>query len=153
LAEVLLEAGYRVTGIDISDAMLDQARARLARFGTSFACKLADARELSPPEKPFAAAVCARVLMHFPLEQQVEFLRGVVRQCNGPVVFSHSYDSRYQRARRRLKKLLRHREPVAVPLNEAAIGRLLESSGLRELRRIWLAPLVSEAFYLVATRR
>lgn len=153
LAEALLARGYRVTGIDISQAMLDQATRKLARFGDSFASRLGDATALPPPERPFAAVVCARVLMHFPLDQQITFLRGVAEQTDGPVVFNQSYDSGYHRARRRLKRLLNQGEPAAFPLSEAAIARLLKESGLRELRRIWVAPLVSEAFYLAAVRR
>jgi ubiquinone/menaquinone biosynthesis C-methylase UbiE len=153
LAEALLGAGYRVTGIDISQAMLDQAKRKLVRFGLAFTCKLGDAMALPPPERPFAAALCARVLMHFPLDQQIEFLRGVARQTNGLIVFNQSYDSRYQRFRRRVKRFLKYPKPVAFPLGEAELGRLLEGVGLRELRRIRLAPLVSEAFFLIATKR
>src|SRR6476659_6781780 len=37
LAEVALERGHRVMGIDVSDAMLSVARRRLERFGDRFA--------------------------------------------------------------------------------------------------------------------
>lgn len=152
LAEALLSAGFRVTGIDVSQAMLDEAAQKLARFGTRFSCKLGDAMQLPVPERPFAAVVCARILMHLSLDQQIEFLRGVARQTTGPIVFNQSYDSRYHRARRGLKALLRHRPPVAHPLAKADIERLLEGAGLREVRRLWLAPAVSEAFFLIAMR-
>jgi SAM-dependent methyltransferase len=153
LAEALLTGGYRVTGIDISPAMLNQATRRLARFGDRFACKVGDAADLGRPERLFDAAVCARILMHFPLDQQIEFLRSVTLQTNGLIIFNQSYNSGYQRARRRLKKLLRHPEPTAFPLGEIDIGRLLEGAGLRELRRVWVAPGVSEAFFLVSKRK
>ena len=88
--------------------------------------------------------------MHFPLDQQIEFLRGVARQTKGIVVFNQSYNSDYQRARRWVKSRLWHSVPVAHPLAEADLERLLKGARLREVRRLWLAPLVSEAFILVA---
>lgn len=152
LAEALLAAGYGVTGIDISRAMLNQAVARLARFGDRFSCKVGDAGQLGQPERPFDAAVCARILMHFPLDQQIEFLRSVSHQTNGLVVFNQSYNSRYQRIRRQFKRLLRNAEPIAFPLSEADLDRLLNGAGLREVRRVWVAPGISEAFFLVAKK-
>lgn len=152
LAEALLKAGYRVTGTDISQAMLDQAALKLASFGSRFLCKIGDATHLIPPEEPFAAALCARVLMHFPLDQQIEFLRGVSTQTNKFVIFNQSYNSTYQRIRRRIKRLLRHRVPVAHPLTERELQRLLKEAGLQELRRVWVAPLISEAFFVVAVK-
>lgn len=150
LAAALLAAGYRVTGIDISPAMLRQAARRLAAFGERFTSRVGDAVDLDPPTQPFAAALCARILMHFPLDQQIAFLRGVARQTDGLIVFNQSYASRYQHVRRRLKRLLRHPEPAGFPLSEADIRRLLDGAGLRERRRHWVAPGVSEAFFLVA---
>ena len=153
LAEALLNADYRVTGIDVSQAMLDQATRKLAAFGDRFTCRLGDAMQLAPPDRPFAAALCARVLMHFPLDQQIEFLRGVARQTGGLVVFNQSYDSPYQRLRRRVKRLLRQADPASFPLAEGDIDRLLRGAGLREIRRHWVAPAISEAFFLVAAKQ
>lgn len=152
LAAALLAADHRVTGIDISPAMLRQATQRLASFGERFTTRVGDAVDLARPTQPFAAALCARVLMHFPLDEQIAFLRGVARQTDGPIVFNQSYASRYQRARRRLKRLLGHPDPVAFPLSEADIGGLLAGAGLRERRRHWVAPGISEAFFLVAEK-
>jgi ubiquinone/menaquinone biosynthesis C-methylase UbiE len=152
LAEALLEAGYRVTGVDISQAMLDQAKRKLARFGERFSGRLGDAVRIPPPETPFAAVVCARVLMHYPLDQQIEILRNLARQTDGRIIFNQSYDSPYLRLRRRLKRFLRHQTPVHFPLKEIQIERLLNASELREVNRFWTAPAISEGFFLVATR-
>jgi ubiquinone/menaquinone biosynthesis C-methylase UbiE len=153
LAQAMLGAGHHVTGIDISQAMLDEAVKKLAPFGTRFTTKLGDAMRLPSPEQPFGAAVCARILMHLPLDQQIEFLRGVARQTRGVVVFNQSYNSGYQRTRRRIKRLLGHPASVAYPLSETDIERLLNGAQLREIRRLWVAPPVSEAFILVAVKK
>lgn len=63
VAEALLSAGHRVTGVDLSAEMVARARARCARFGerASFAQRRLD--EL-PPSAPFDAAVSRFVLHH-----------------------------------------------------------------------------------------
>jgi SAM-dependent methyltransferase len=153
LAEVLLEAGYRVTGLDISQAMLDEAQRKLGRFGARFKCRTADATRLQRPEQPFAAVICMRVLMHLPLPQQIEFLRSVSSQTDGPIIFNQSYDSGYQRARRNLKRMLGHQPPARFPITEGDLGQLLRQSGLREARRFWTARGISEGVFLVTEKQ
>jgi ubiquinone/menaquinone biosynthesis C-methylase UbiE len=153
LAEILLELGLRVTGMDISPAMLAVARRRLARFGDRFDTVVANARELERPDQPYDAVLCARVLMHFPLRQQIEFLSHVARLTDGPVVINQSYSSPYQALRRRVKRVLRHQTSTNHPVTENEIAQLLDGSGLRELRRHRILPPISEAIFLVATGR
>jgi 2-polyprenyl-3-methyl-5-hydroxy-6-metoxy-1,4-benzoquinol methylase len=150
LAEPLLESGYDVHGIDIAAPMLAIAKRRLARFGGRFTAEAVDVRTIDSPTPPFDGVLCARVLMHFVLEDQVEFLRGVVRLTRGLVIINHSLDSRYQRVRRTAKRVLRHQTPARHPVDDPAIQYLLAEAGLRELQRYRLNPLVSEAVYIAA---
>lgn len=150
LAEPLLESGYRVHGMDISAQMLDVASQRLARFGDSFSAEVADAKRLDPAHRKFDAVLCARVLMHFELAEQIEFLRGVATLTSGIVVINHSYSSPYQRFRRSVKRFLGHQAPARFPVTDSEIRALLSGAGLREVRRYRLNPMVSEAVYIVA---
>jgi len=152
LAETLLAAGHRVVGIDISPAMLRVAGDKLARFGDRFEGREGDVLALGD-DRSFDAALCARVLMHFPLEEQIAFLRRVAALSRGPVVFTHSLDTPYQRARRRAKRWLRHQRPVAFPVAEAQLAELLAGAGLREMRRHRPFAPVSEAVIVLAARR
>lgn len=152
LAEPLLTAGYRVHGLDISDEMLEVARQRLRRFGDRFGTEVADVKATRPEEPRYDAALCARVLMHFPLEQQIEFLGGVASLSRSMVVINHSLDSGYQRFRRRVKHWLGHQESASYPITDADIKVLLQRSGLREVGRHRLVSLISEAVYIVAER-
>ncbi len=152
LAEPLLAAGYRVHGMDISQQMLDVAARRLARFGEAFTTSVADAKTLARPAEPFDGVLCARVLMHFDLDEQIEFLRGVARLTDGIVVINHSFSSPYQRLRRRVKKMLGHQASARRPVTEAEIGRLLRESGLVEVGRSRMNRAISEAVYVVARR-
>ncbi len=152
LAEVLLANGYRVHGIDISEAMLLVAEQRLHRYQAGFTREVADVKRRPPGGPAYDAALCARVLMHFPLDQQVEFLTGVATLSRSIVVINHSLDSPYQRFRRRMKRLLSRQEPVRFPISDASIQHLLERAGLREMKRHRLFPLISEAVYIVAEK-
>lgn len=149
LAEPLLAAGYRVHGMDISPQMLDVARQRLLPFGDRFTTEVADVRALDRTHQQYDAALCARVLMHFPLEEQIEFLRGVAKITSGRIVISHSLNSPYQRLRRGVKAALRHPAPARHPVTVAEIDQFLSAAGLRQVRHYRLNPFISEAIYVV----
>ena len=151
LAETLLEDGYRVVGVDISAAMLEVARRKLQRFESRFSTHVGDVRDLARSEAgKYDVALCARVLMHFPLEEQIEFLRCVAVLAKGTIVFSQSLSTPYQRTRRRVKKALGNAPPAVYPITEAQLKVLLKGSGLREVRRHRLCPPISEAILVVA---
>jgi 2-polyprenyl-3-methyl-5-hydroxy-6-metoxy-1,4-benzoquinol methylase len=151
LAETLLEDGFRVVGVDISPAMLDVAQRKLKRFEGRFDRKVADVRELANVERgTYDVALCARVLMHFPLEQQITFLRSVATLARGTVVFSQSLSTPYQRMRRRAKDLIGNPPPARYPITEAELAELLRGAGLRETGRTRVSRLVSEGMFVVA---
>ena len=151
LAEVLLDDGFSVTGVDISQPMLEVARRKLAHHGARFEPRVADVRELANKEPKFyEAALCARVLMHFPLQEQVQFLGSVTRLTRKRVVFNQSLSTPYQRLRRGMKRLLGNQPPAGYPISEAQLAELLAGAGLREIGRLRPMALVSEAIYVVA---
>jgi 2-polyprenyl-3-methyl-5-hydroxy-6-metoxy-1,4-benzoquinol methylase len=152
LAETLLESGLRVHGADISDEMLAVARERLAHFGDRFTTEVTDALKQIGGEPQYEATLCARVLMHFPLETQIEFMRGVASMTRHRVVINHSLNSPYQRFRRWIKKLLHHQRPARHPITNSEIKRLLSEAGLVEVGRHRINSLVSEAVYIVAEK-
>lgn len=152
LAEMLLADGYRVHGIDISEAMLLVAQQRLRAYQSAFTIEVSDVKKLPLGESTYDAALCARVLMHFALDEQVAFLAGVASLSRSTVVINHSLDSAYQRFRRRVKGLLSRQEPARFPTSDANIKVLLERAGLREVKRYRLFPPISEAVYIVAEK-
>lgn len=152
LARALLEAGYTVVGADISAEMLEVANERLQQYQARFSTQVMDAFSLTGQEQQYQATLCARVLMHFPLETQIEFMQGVARISSKRVVINHSLNSPYQRLRRRIKKLLGHQESAAYPITNDEIKRLLAESGFAEVRRTRINRLISEAVYIVAEK-
>lgn len=152
LAETLLNAGYKVHGMDISAEMLEVAKKRLKFADSRFTTEVADAKKTDGEHASYDAALCARVLMHFPLAGQIEFLKGVARLSESVVVINHSLDSGYHRLRRRFKGVLGHQPSANFPITNRDIKSLLQASGLRETKRYRLLSPISEAVYLVAEK-
>ncbi len=152
LADPLLAAGYHVHGLDISAAMLDVARDRLAKYGERFTCEVEDVTQLHTRRRKYDGVLCARILMHFPLDKQIEFLSGAAKLSQSIVVINQSLNSPYQRFRRHVKHWLGNQESAGYPISDAEMRTLLERSGLREIARFRQLRLISEAIYIVATR-
>lgn len=71
VARDLVSAGYRVTGVDISDVQVERARGLVP--GAEFL--RADATELDFPDESFDAVVSLYALIHMPLDRQPGLLR------------------------------------------------------------------------------
>jgi ubiquinone/menaquinone biosynthesis C-methylase UbiE len=153
LAEPLLQAGYSVIGVDISASMLEQAGRRLARFESRFSSLVCDVHEMPARPERFGAALCARVLMHFPLDGQIAFLKAVATVTQGSVVFTQSLSTPYQRFRRWIKRLIGNPPSASYPITESQLRRLLDGAGLVEARRIRPMPLLTEEIIVVARHR
>lgn len=151
IAEVLLDMGFQVEGVDISQPMLYVAQRKLARFGDRFKPVVADVRDYGRSmQKQFDIALCARVLMHFPLAEQIEFLRSVAMLARKGVVLTQSLSTPYHRSRRRLKRVIGNPPSATYPITNAELGTLLEGAGLRESRRLRPSRLVTEEIIVVA---
>lgn len=152
LAEALLRAGFKVHGADISPQMLAVSNERLSHYGERFSTEEMDAFTLKGIEKKFEATLCARVLMHFPFDMQIEFLRGIASVTTKRIVINHSLCSPYQRFRRRFKKLLGHQRSANHPISDSQIKHMLAAVGFVEVRRKRINSFISEAIYIVAER-
>lgn len=147
LAETVLEMGHRVIGVDISPEMLEVAKRKLKRFGKKYQTINSDIHNLDLEKESFDAVLCARVLMHFPFDEQISFLSAVSSYSKELVIFNQSVISDYHRMRRNVKSLLGNQAPASFPLTKSEIDKLIESSSLTEIRRCHVLPLVSEAVF------
>lgn len=152
LAETLLHFGYTVHGMDISAEMLEVAKRRLEDADVRFRIEVADAKHVMENHPTSDGALCARFLMHFPLPEQIMFLKGVVALSKSVVVINHCLDSPHQRLRRRLKKMLGHRPSARFPVTNRDMATLLRKAGLHETKRYRLWSPISEAVYIVAEK-
>jgi ubiquinone/menaquinone biosynthesis C-methylase UbiE len=84
----LAQAGARVTGVDLSEEMLDLARRKAAGSGLSLDLRVGDVRALPFADASFDLAVCALALCHLPdLNPAAQELARVLRP-GGRVVVS-----------------------------------------------------------------
>jgi 2-polyprenyl-3-methyl-5-hydroxy-6-metoxy-1,4-benzoquinol methylase len=149
----LLEDGYRVVGADISPAMLNVAKQKLKEFGDQFTTEVIDAHNLSQLGIVFQGAVCARIFVHMPFEEQVAFLKAVADNTDGPIIITHSINTPWMRLRRSIKRLLGHHgTPARYTVTNTDLRRLLTEAGLREKERFSPIPLISEAVMVVAEK-
>jgi 2-polyprenyl-3-methyl-5-hydroxy-6-metoxy-1,4-benzoquinol methylase len=131
--------------------MLEVAQRKLARFGARFEARVADVTELARQQpKHYQVALCARVLMHFPLAEQVKFLKAIAELTVGPVILTQSLNTFYQRFRRGFKRCIGNQQSAAYPITNQQLHELLLQAGLREKRRIRPFALISEEIIVVA---
>ena len=152
LAEAILELGLKVHGADVSSEMLEVAKNKLKSFGNRFDTEILNAFKMTKHNPQYEEAICTRVLMNFPLNEQIVFLRGVTSVVRKRIVINHSLNSPYQRFRRSIKKLLGHPKSVNFPINNTEIKQLLSDVGFVEIKRIRMNALISEAIYIIAER-
>lgn len=154
IAEALLEAGFaRVHGVDIAPAMLAVASRKLARFGERYTTEVGDVFDLAKTRRDeYELGLVARVLMHFPLPQQIEFLRSAATLVRRRVVFTQSLDTPYHRARREVKRWFGHDGPAAYPITPAQLRELVAGAGLKLVRTYRPMPLITEEVIVVADR-
>jgi len=63
---LLARKGYRCTGAEIADAMIDIARSETGKVGLSCHVEKADIEDMVYPDRHFGAAICFRLFHHFP---------------------------------------------------------------------------------------
>ena len=83
-------AGVRLTGIDISPAMLDVARQRARELGIEADLRTGDAQALDFPDASFDTMVCTLAMCTVPDERQaIREARRVLRPGGAFVLFEH----------------------------------------------------------------
>lgn len=151
LAEVLLESGFTVHGIDIASAMLDVARARLGHFGDRFTAEVSDIGATTAGRRRFHAVLSARFLMHFPLAEQAAMIAAMAAMADARLILTQGITTPFQRLRRAVKRRLGlFQNPAAFPVTNAEMAAMLEAAGWREIRRHRVLPVLSEATVIVA---
>jgi ubiquinone/menaquinone biosynthesis C-methylase UbiE len=119
--EHLHAQGLRVSGADLSEPMLELARANLGRRGWTGALERQDLQQLRYPERAFEAVLCFRVFHHFPDPQTrrlvvSELCRVAARNVLLSYFSPHSFTSRLSGMRVALGLATPKRYPT--PLSE-----------------------------------
>jgi len=143
-ALLLARGGARVTAVDASEQMLDEARRRAANDGVQIVFKRGDVHALDFADQSFDAAVCLRVLMHTPDWRKA--MAELCRVARRLVIFDYpaarSTAALQSAARRALNAVGGHTEAYRV-FTDAAIRRELQRSGfaVRSVHRQFVLPI------------
>jgi len=120
LALLLAKKGYRVTGADLSEAMLAIARENIQKAGLSVAVEREDLENLSYGDRSFDAVICFRLFHHFPTREiRTRVVRELCRVANRFVILSFFSPYSFTSAKRRLRatlglgKLHHHQTPLS----------------------------------------
>ncbi len=149
VSELMLEWGFRITGMDVSQEMLGVSRRRLSEWNGSVSLCRGDLNALPFPDRSFDVAMCIRCLPHFPPGDRRQMLRELARVSRRWVLISLSVSNRWHRARRAFKRWLRNPAPTRHPVTPQAIRDDLTFAGLRAVKRCWTFPLLSEELLLL----
>jgi ubiquinone/menaquinone biosynthesis C-methylase UbiE len=158
LTRLLVDQGFRVTGADVSEAMLAQARdnhatGRLSASNTFPHVKFEhrDIMQTGYQDGCFDAVICNRLFHHFTEHAtRLRALRELRRISRGPVIISFfnsfALDAAYRRLKNiLLKRVLHDRIPIAFKTFHAEI----RSAGFRVEKKIAVRWGISPHWYVV----
>jgi ubiquinone/menaquinone biosynthesis C-methylase UbiE len=152
LSDLLVRRGWKTIACDVSGEMLAVARKRSVQLGHSISFFRTDCLQMGVGEGAVSAVFSIRFLVHIAPEERVKMLREFRRVTERWVVMSMSLSTPWHRFRRRLKGWLGHPKPVRFPVTSRALGEELRLAGLREVRRVWTFPILSEQVLVVCER-
>ncbi len=152
LMPLFLEHGFRVIGADISAEMIAVARRRMARWNGRVQFSRMDFLQIPLSDGCVAATFSIRFLPHLPPTERLQMLCEFCRVSRRWVVISLSLSTPWHRLRRRIKARLGCWKPVRHPVTRGGIAEELHKAGLREVRRLWTFPVLSEQILIVCEK-
>jgi ubiquinone/menaquinone biosynthesis C-methylase UbiE len=145
----ILAAGYGLVSADLSEPMLRAAREAAHGAEAFRGAVRCDAERLPFADGSFDLVLSVRFLFHVPPELRVGILREFARVSRRFVVVDvrHKY-CWFTHTKRFRAWMLRRRAP-SPRASLAEIDRDVAAAGLRLVKRVWLAPGLSEKMLLV----
>ncbi len=106
ITELLLEAGHRVLGGDISPQMIQAAQCKCAKYADQIKFKRLDLDQLDLPDSSYDLVSCIRLFHHLDSPSRTAVLSTLARATRRYVLINVSFSSPYYRLRRRFKRWL-----------------------------------------------
>lgn len=145
----LAQQGYRVTGMDISRAMVSRAEEKIRRFQleSKFRLVVGDAETLPYSDAGFAACVSLRLFGHTPPPVRQKIIGELKRVSRQFLILGYYH-------RRTLQNLLRRqvrkkRGVMWHPVTSQEVQNELALAGLREIQTFYLAEGLSETMVVI----
>ena len=159
LTRLLMDHGFRVTAADVSEAMVNNARANIAASRSPAEgdvphvdFEVRDVMQTGYGDDQFDAVVCNRLFHHFTESgTRLRALRELRRICRGPVVLSFFNSFALDAAYRRLVNKARGRTPRdRIPIPYTVFHGELLTAGFRVQQTIAVRWGISPHWYVVA---
>ncbi len=152
LSDLLLRRGWQTFACDISAEMLGVARRRNGGQPGRIRFSRMDCADMALASQSVSAVFSIRFLVHIAPGERIKMLREFRRVTDRWVVISMSLSTPWHRVRRRIKSWLGHQRAIRYPVTSSALAEELREGGLREIRRIWTFPILSEEVFVVCER-
>jgi SAM-dependent methyltransferase len=149
IAELLRREGFTVIGCDISRAMMNVARPRLASLGYPLPLVETTVEHLPYRTGSFDAVACIGLLMHLDGDIRRRVLRELARISRGRVIVQYGCAGALLRVHARMTGRMVGDVKFAVSTGEMADD--LARTGLRERARFWALRPVSSSVILRLT--
>jgi SAM-dependent methyltransferase len=162
LTRLLVERGYRVTGADVSEAMLARARENYQSYRREHGAQAPDvqfgvrdvlATGFNTDE--FDGLTCIRLFHHFSeAETRRKGLRELARICRGPIIVTFLNSFALDRVSSWLKARIRGRKPASQrPISLPTFAADIEAAGLKIDKKLAAHWGISSRWFLVLSRR
>jgi len=145
ISEYILQKGFYLTGIDISQEMLSLAHNKLSHFNETCSLKAGDAEKLPFQEETFDGVVSVRLFGHLPLEKKRLVLREFAKVSRSYVIVSIPIANTLRGYYRRFFKRL----PMWFPITVQEMNYEAEQTGLKVIEIIPIFGCVSETAFVI----
>jgi len=152
LAIDLANIGYDVTGLDISNKMIEQGRKKLQNTPIENKVKfeVGNGESLPFQDATFDCSVSLRLFGHVPPDTRCNILKELSRVSKSHVVIAYYGKHTLQTLLR--KKSRAKRQVPWYPVNNKEIQDELKEANLKIIKTKWLIPLLSETIIVIAKK-
>jgi ubiquinone/menaquinone biosynthesis C-methylase UbiE len=149
ITEYILQKGFNLTGIDISQEMLSLAQNRLSHFKESYSLMAGDAEKLSFQEKTFDGVISVRLFGHLPPEKKRIVLNEFAKVSRSYVIVSIPLANTLRGYYRRFYKKL----PMWFPVTVQEMNHVAEQTGLKVIEIIPIFGFISETAFVIMKKQ
>ncbi len=152
ITQFLLEGGHRTSGVDISEAMIQVAGARLEPFAEICNLCVADAERLPFQDQAFDGIVCVRLMGHVPPSLRLQILSEMKRVTRKWIIAVYYISDAATDLKRAVKGALGRAPKMWFPISNRALELEIGQAGLHLVRTIPVCRYLSEACVVLASK-
>lgn len=154
ITKVLLDRGLQVAGVDLSLAMIAEAKKNLRAYDGRVTFAEGNATKLEFPDNSFDLVTCVRLFGHVPGDIRLQMLRELRRVSRRWVIVNYFDLNSLIRLKRWVKRdILKAYQGVAYPTPQQTMLREIDEAGLKTDYLSFARRYYSEEIYLLTSKR